>query len=171
MKKRKKRPRWLSVILSLALTLNFLIFPAFADEAETDAGTGDATDTGDTTDPDGPTGAGDASDSDDTSGAGDTSGANDATGAIDALAVARGNTYYQQYSIYTTKADAVVTCSFAVNPDEILFGDWDGDGVDTLCVRRSGNMYYFQQNPGNAQAYVSVAYGKSTDMVYAGTWN
>ncbi|MCD8132282.1 MAG: hypothetical protein LUE19_00275, partial [Clostridiales bacterium] len=53
--------------------------------------------------------------------------------------------------------------------DEVLVGDWDADGKDTLCVRR-GNSYYFSNSLKNGAADQVVGYGRSTDDVYAGTW-
>ncbi len=88
--------------------------------------------------------------------------------SADTLVVRRGNIYYFSYSLKSGKADKVV--AYGKTTDEVLVGDWDGDGVDTLCVRR-GNTYYFQENPGDTQAYKVVAYGKATDEVLVGDWD
>ncbi|MCD8134180.1 MAG: hypothetical protein LUE19_10085, partial [Clostridiales bacterium] len=61
--------------------------------------------------------------------------------------------------------------SYGRATDEVLVGDWDGDGVDTLAVRRNGNIYYFSNSISNPDADVTVvSYGRATDAVYVGTW-
>ncbi|MCD8110342.1 MAG: leucine-rich repeat protein [Clostridiales bacterium] len=56
----------------------------------------------------------------------------------DSLCVRRGNAYYFSYTIHAGDADKVIY--YGRVADEVLVGDWDGDGVDTICVRR-GNSY------------------------------
>lgn len=86
----------------------------------------------------------------------------------DTLAVRRGNTYYFKYSLSNGPAD--LTVSYGKATDEVLVGDWDGDGVDTLCVRR-GNTYYFKNSLADGEADTVVKYGKKDDVVLAGDWN
>ena len=49
-------------------------------------------------------------------------------------------------------------------------GDWDGDGYDTLCIRR-GNVYYINNTLEGGYAELSFKYGKSSDEALVGTWN
>jgi len=86
----------------------------------------------------------------------------------DTLAVRRGNTYYFSYSLKSGVADKVI--AYGKASDEVLIGDWDGDGVDTLCVRR-GNTYYFINSLKSGVADQVIAYGKSTDEVLVGDWD
>jgi len=86
----------------------------------------------------------------------------------DTLVVRRGNTYYFSCSLKSGDADEVIT--YGKVTDEVLVGDWDGDGVDTLCVRR-GNMYYFSNSLKSGAADMVICYGKETDEVLAGDWN
>ena len=94
--------------------------------------------------------------------------------AADTLSVRRGNKFYISYSNSSSNAD--VEFSYGKSTDEVLVGDWDGDGVDTICVRR-GNVYYFLNTECadlagsslNAEFYIS--YGKSEDEVLVGDWN
>ncbi|MCD8109571.1 MAG: leucine-rich repeat protein, partial [Clostridiales bacterium] len=60
-----------------------------------------------------------------------------AISGADTLVVRRdGNIYYFSDSI--TNPDAGVTkVSYGRSTDEVLVGDWDGDGIDTLAVRRN----------------------------------
>ncbi len=84
------------------------------------------------------------------------------------LAVRRGNTYYIKYSLSNGTADLEIPYGYA--SDEVLVGDWNGDGVDTLCVRR-GNTYYFKDSLSSGEADKVVQYGKAGDEVYVGDWN
>ena len=91
------------------------------------------------------------------------------------LAVRRNNTFYISCSNESSVADVKFT--YGKNGDEILTGDWDGDGLDTIAVRR-GNVYYFlntsMEEITDGEAYVAdtvLTYGKSTDEVLAGDWD
>jgi len=86
----------------------------------------------------------------------------------DTLVVRRGNMYYFSYSLKSGEADKVIAYGKAT--DEVLIGDWDGDGVDTLCVRR-GNTYYFSNSLKSGDADYVVSYGKATDEVLVGDWD
>ncbi|MCD7921423.1 MAG: hypothetical protein LUG27_03140 [Clostridiales bacterium] len=87
---------------------------------------------------------------------------------IDTLAVRRGNICYIKNSIASGASD--MTVAYGKSTDEILVGDWDGDGYDTLCARR-GNTCYFQKTIQATVHDRMVRYGKATDELYAGTWN
>ena len=105
----------------------------------------------------------------DSSGGSDNSGGNNPQNPdADTLAVRRGNTYYIKYSLSDGPAD--LTVPYGKASDEVLIGDWDGDGVDTLCVRR-GNVYYFKNSLSEGQADSVVTYGRKNDEVLVGDWN
>jgi len=88
---------------------------------------------------------------------------------VDTLAARRGNTFYISYSNENTTADLVFT--YGRTDDEVLVGDWDGDGVDTICVRR-GNTYYFTNELGSeVTADYVLDYGRDTDEVLVGDWD
>ncbi|MCD8365699.1 MAG: InlB B-repeat-containing protein, partial [Clostridiales bacterium] len=63
---------------------------------------------------------------------GDSSGTTVVSSNGDTLVVRRGNTYYFSYSLKSGSADKVI--SYGKSTDEVLVGDWDGDGKDTLAV-------------------------------------
>ena len=97
----------------------------------------------------------------------------------DTLAVRRTanstSKFYISYSNTSETAD--VTFTYGKTTDEILVGDWDGDGVDTIAVRR-GNAYYFLNTAAedltDGGAYVAdtvLYYGKDTDEVVVGDWD
>lgn len=90
------------------------------------------------------------------------------TPAVDTLAVRRGNTYYFKYSLSDGIAD--LTVPYGKANDEVLIGDWDGDGVDSLCVRR-GNVYYFKNGLSGGEADYVVRYGRAGDEVLVGDWD
>ncbi|MCD7981948.1 MAG: N-acetylmuramoyl-L-alanine amidase [Clostridiales bacterium] len=79
-----------------------------------------------------------------------------------------GCTYYFKNSI--TSGDADYIAVYGKSTDEVLVGDWNGDGVDTLCVRR-GNTYYFKNSISEGSADIEIDYGRSTDEVLVGDWN
>ncbi|MCD7981928.1 MAG: hypothetical protein LUF32_06395, partial [Clostridiales bacterium] len=93
---------------------------------------------------------------------------------IDTLCVRRGNTFYFS-NMQTMATDGSMntedfTVELGSGTDEILVGDWDGDGLDTLCVR-SGNTYSFINDLEDTDNSISVTYGKSSYEVLAGDWD
>ena len=84
------------------------------------------------------------------------------------LVVRRGNEYHFKYSLSNGGADLIIRYGYA--NDEVLVGDWDGDGIDTLCVRR-GNTYYFKNSLSSGPADKVVTYGRTGDVVLSGDWN
>ncbi|MCD7922930.1 MAG: hypothetical protein LUG27_10985 [Clostridiales bacterium] len=121
-----------------------------------DGGSGD-TDSGDGS---GDTAGGDADDGgnngDDTSITGDT------------LMVRRGTTMFFNYTLKGGNADFSI--SAGLSTDQVLVGDWDGDGVDTICLRR-GNVCYFIDDITTMHVYLTVTYGRSGDEVLVGDWD
>jgi beta-N-acetylglucosaminidase len=86
----------------------------------------------------------------------------------DTLVVRRGNTYYFKYSLSEGEAD--LTVPYGRANDQVLIGDWDGDGIDSLCVRR-GNVYYFKNSLAPGEADYVVKYGRASDEVLVGDWD
>jgi len=89
-------------------------------------------------------------------------------GSADTLVVRRGNIYYFSYSLKSGEADKMI--AYGKSTDDVLVGDWDGDGVDTLCVRR-GNTYYFSNSLKSGEADIVISYGKAADEVLVGDWD
>ena len=79
-----------------------------------------------------------------------------------------GNVYFFVNSLRNGPADRVVV--YGKSCDQVLVGDWDGDGVDTLAVRR-GNRYYFKNSVSGGNADQVIAYGRATDQVLIGDWD
>ena len=79
-----------------------------------------------------------------------------------------GNLFFVSNTWDSTVADQVV--AFGRQGDEVLVGDWDGDGRDTLGVRR-GSTFYLDNAITSGPADISFAYGKATDEVLIGHWN
>ncbi|GAB4097198.1 hypothetical protein GCM10028787_26730 [Brachybacterium horti] len=59
--------------------------------------------------------------------------------------------------------------SYGKASDRVYAGDWNGDGKDSLAVRR-GQTYYFSNSLGGSASTV-LNYGKATDTVLVGDWN
>ncbi|MCD8133992.1 MAG: hypothetical protein LUE19_09110, partial [Clostridiales bacterium] len=88
----------------------------------------------------------------------------------DTLAIRSGNTFY----LYDALGDSTYSTSvdYGRVDDEVLVGDWDGDGVETFCVRR-GNTYYFSNDTTftSTTEDVKLDYGRDTDEVIVGDWD
>jgi hypothetical protein len=54
--------------------------------------------------------------------------------------------------------------------DSVLLGDWNGDGVDTLAVRR-GNTFHVRDRNTTGPADATFAYGDPGDAVLVGDWD
>src|SRR5690606_10780307 len=54
--------------------------------------------------------------------------------------------------------------------DEVLIGDWDGDGRDSITVRR-GKVFYVNNAPRGGEADSVFAYGREGDVVLVGDWD
>ena len=68
-------------------------------------------------------------------------------------------------SISGGAADKVIAYGRA--DDTVLVGDWDGDGVDTLAVRR-GSSYFVKNSISGGAADKVIAYGRADDTVLVG---
>lgn len=62
------------------------------------------------------------------------------------------------------------TFSYGRANDVVYVGDWNGNGVDTLAVRR-GATYHFSNRLAGGDADRVVTYGRATDTVLMGDWN
>ncbi len=54
--------------------------------------------------------------------------------------------------------------------DQVLFGDWDGDGVTTVAIKR-GNTFYFKNSLSSGQPDITLSYGNASDQAIVGDWN
>jgi sugar phosphate isomerase/epimerase/glucose/arabinose dehydrogenase/regulation of enolase protein 1 (concanavalin A-like superfamily) len=60
--------------------------------------------------------------------------------------------------------------SFGRPGDSVIVGDWDGDGTDTLGVRR-GNAYFLSNSLFGGNADEEFTFGRAGDEVLVGDWN
>jgi hypothetical protein len=74
----------------------------------------------------------------------------------------RGNLYSLSRTLGSEPAR---THAYGRATDEVLVGDWDGDGVDTLAMRR-GNRYYLKNDFLGGSAVVS--YGRQWEPACSG---
>ncbi|HEY0118457.1 MAG TPA: hypothetical protein VGC04_06735, partial [Cellulomonas sp.] len=70
----------------------------------------------------------------------------------------------------TTGGAADITFAYGRADDVVLVGDWDGDGTDTLGVRR-GNTYYLTNGTTGGAADITFSFGRADDVVLVGDWN
>ncbi len=54
--------------------------------------------------------------------------------------------------------------------DEVLIGDWDGDGTDSIVVRRE-NRFHVSNAPRGGPAEHVFTYGRPGDVVVVGDWD
>jgi hypothetical protein len=78
-----------------------------------------------------------------------------------------GNVYYLNDSL-TGSANRVF--AYGSGGDEVFFGDWDGDGVDTPLVRRGATFHVRNSNSSGPAERVFV-YGRAGDTVLTGDWD
>lgn len=63
-----------------------------------------------------------------------------------------------------------IAFAFGRNGDQLLVGDWDGDNVDSLGVRRGATVYLKNELAGG-NAEISFTYGRADDEVIVGDWD
>ena len=78
----------------------------------------------------------------------------------------QGTTLYLRNA---TTGVADIVFNYGDPGDEIIVGDWDGDGVDTPCVVR-GNTFYVRNSNTSGVADVVFSYGDPGDIVIVGNW-
>ncbi|PYF99375.1 beta-N-acetylhexosaminidase [Georgenia satyanarayanai] len=80
----------------------------------------------------------------------------------------------QRYGFFLTNGwaggDADYAFQYGRHTDEVLVGDWDGDGRDSITVRR-GNQYFVNNAPTGGPAESVVTYGTADDVVLVGDWD
>lgn len=71
--------------------------------------------------------------------------------------------------------DGVTDSSFVFGPStsQILIGDWDGDDIETVAIRRdvSGQGKFFFDNNNNATAEASFVLGETAAIPVSGDWD
>lgn len=63
--------------------------------------------------------------------------------------------------------DPALTFHFGIPGDQVLVGDWDGDGLDTLGVHRNGSLF-LADDAGTGAADLVFWFGTSTDVAFGG---
>lgn len=66
--------------------------------------------------------------------------------------------------------DADLQFNYGAATDKPLAGDWNGDGKDTIGVRR-GNEYFLRNTNSGGGHDHWVRYGRATDQAYVGDWD
>ncbi|MGC5629733.1 gamma-glutamylcyclotransferase family protein [Georgenia sp. Z1344] len=77
-----------------------------------------------------------------------------------------GDDYFLSNSIQTV---GEIEFTYGRTGDRLYVGDWDGDGADSLAVRR-GRVYH-QRNSLSGGAGTQVAFGRDSDTTYVGDWD
>ena len=66
--------------------------------------------------------------------------------------------------------DADVELTYGQAGDDVLVGDWDGDGSDSFAVRR-GNSYFISNTLQSGWAETELDYGQAGDDVLVGDYD
>ncbi len=83
------------------------------------------------------------------------------------VAVSSGRHYYLNDS---WSGSANHSFPYGLETDRVYVGDWDGNGTDTLVVRR-GSTYHFNNRLTAGKAAAVVNYGTPGDATLVGDWN
>src|SRR5690606_32682718 len=78
-----------------------------------------------------------------------------------------GDRYHLRNSLRGGEAD--LSFRVGLSTDEVLVGDWDGDGEDTLALRRGSTYVFYDTHP--SWRHRTVRYGRADDVVLVGDWN
>ncbi len=54
---------------------------------------------------------------------------------------------------------------------EVLIGDWDGDGKDSVALRKGNQFAFSNENPASAAPKFTFTLGNASDTVVVGDWN
>ena len=82
-------------------------------------------------------------------------------------ALVDGDEYHLRNSL--SGGEAHLAFRLGLSTDQVLVGDWDGDGKDTLALRRGSTYLVYDAHPG--QRFRTVRYGRPDDVVLVGDWN
>lgn len=97
--------------------------------------------------------------------AGGTAGVTDRP---DRVGIRRNNAYYLRYSL--TSGAAQLSFGYGLATDQVVMGDWDGNGVATPGVFRNGTWYLRNRNTSGT-ADVTLSYGQLGDIPLVGDWD
>ncbi len=80
----------------------------------------------------------------------------------------------QRFGFFLTNSwgggDADYAFMYGRHTDEVLVGDWNGDGRDSITVRR-GKTYFVNNHPRGGPAESVFMYGRADDVVLVGDWD
>jgi len=79
----------------------------------------------------------------------------------------------QRYGFFLNNdwdAWADIAFQYGRHTDDVFVGDWDGDGKDTVAVRR-GNRLHVNNAARGGEAQQVVAYGRAGDTLLVGDWD
>ena len=76
---------------------------------------------------------------------------------------------YYFNNAWSGKAD--IEFNWGLPTDDAFIGDWDGDGVDTLALRRGNRFAFTNEAKPSSEPVFSLTYGKANDEVLVGDWN
>ena len=67
--------------------------------------------------------------------------------------------------------NANIEFSWGEQSHKVLVGDWDGDGKDTVALRKGGQFAFSNASPASGTPKFTLAWGLATDTVLVGDWN
>ncbi|WP_299034328.1 hypothetical protein [uncultured Pseudokineococcus sp.] len=95
--------------------------------------------------------------------------AEDGAPAQDTFAVRRGNRFFLSAEPFAdTRGRAATSFAFGRASDQALVGDWDGDGVDTIALRRGNEIHFASDNVDGGGGVSVSSFGRASDVAVAG---
>ena len=70
----------------------------------------------------------------------------------------------------TNSGQADIHFEYGTPADTLLYGDWNGDGIDTFAVRR-GNVFHVRNSLTSGPADYTFTFGNPGDVILVGDWN
>ena len=81
-----------------------------------------------------------------------------------------GNVYYLS-GAYNPDGQAQAIIEFGDRGDEVYFGGWDGDAVDSIAIRRDNEYFVKNDHQKTGVADRRFFYGDAEDAVLVGNWD
>ncbi|MCA9893867.1 MAG: S8 family serine peptidase [Anaerolineae bacterium] len=92
------------------------------------------------------------------------------TCTVDTIGIYRDSNFSWYLRNSNTSGFADLNFVYGEPSDQVITGDWDGDGIDTVGIFRNGTFYLKNDNAqGNAD--IVFDFGQATDIPIAGDWN
>ena len=91
-------------------------------------------------------------------------------GSIDTIGIYRSSDFSWYLRNMNSAGYANSVFNYGLPSDVSVVGDWNGDGYDTVGIRR-GDTFYLKNDNSSGSADLTFAFGAPSDIPIAGDWN